>query len=98
MKEENKSQIIPNKNSKNYKTNGFCCPLAFQQVFTWLLMIFNSFHFYFFILNELSKNYSKELKYFILIFHSFLFLLTLMFGFLSTYILLVNAEIIVIKE
>ena len=86
MKDENKSQIIPNKNSKNYKSNGFCCPLAFQQIFTWLLMIFNSFYFYSLILNELSNNHSKEVKIFILIIHSFLFLLTLIFGFLSTYI------------
>ena len=86
MKEENKSQIIPNKNSKNYKINGFCLPLAFQQIFTWLLMIFNSFYFYCFILNELKTNFSKEIEIFILILHSFLFILTLLFGFLSTYI------------
>ena len=86
MNEENKSQIIPNKNSKNYKVNGFCLPLAFQQVFTWLLMIFNSIYFYYILLEELSKNYSKEIKTFIIIIHSFLFSLTLIFGFLSTFI------------
>ena len=86
MDEENKSQIIPNKNSKSYKTNGFCFPLAFQQVFTWLLITFNSIYFYYFLLKELSNNYSKEIKVLIIVFHSFLFLLTLIFGFLSTYI------------
>ena len=86
MNEENKSQIIPNKNSKNYKTNGFCFPLALQQIFTWLLLIFNSIFFYHFIIQEVSANYSKEIKIFIIIIHSFLFSLTLIFGFLSTYI------------
>ena len=86
MNEENKSQIIPNKNSKNYKKNGFCLPLAFQQVFTWILMIFNSIYFYYIILKELTNNYSKEIKIFIVIIHSFLFSLTLIFGFLSTFI------------
>ena len=86
MNEENKSQIIPNKNSKNYKVNGFCLPLAFQQVFTWFLMIFNSIYFYYILLEELSKNYSKEIKIFIVIIHSFFFSLTLIFGFLSTFI------------
>ena len=86
MNEENKSQIIPNKNSKKYKTNGFCCPLAFQQVFTWFLIIFNSIFFYYILLKELSKNYSQEIKVFMIIIHSFLFALTLIFGFLSTYI------------
>ena len=86
MNEENKSQIIPNKNSKNYKANGFCFPLAFQQVFTWLLIIFNSIFFYYFLLKEISKNYSKDIKIIITIIHSFLFFLTILFGFLSTYI------------
>ena len=86
MNEQNKSQIIPNKNNKNYKTNGFYFPLEFQQIFTWLLLIFNSIYFYYFLLNELTKNYSKEIKIFIIIIHSFLLSLTLLFGFLSTYI------------
>ena len=86
MNEQNKSQIIPNKNNKNYKTNGFYLPLAFQQIFTWLLLIFNSIYFYYFLLNELSKNYSKEIKIIIIAIHSFLLSLTLLFGFFSTYI------------
>jgi hypothetical protein len=86
MNDKNKSQIIPNKNSKKYKTNGFGFPLAFQQVFTWLLIAFNSIYFYYFLLKELSKHYLKEIKIFIIIIHSFLFSLTLIFGFLSTYI------------
>ena len=85
MSDENRSQIIPNKNSKTYKKNGFCFPLAFQQIFTWMLIVFNSVYFYYILLKELSKHYSKELKVLIIVVHSFLFLLTLLFGFLSTY-------------
>ena len=86
MNDKNKSQIIPNKNSKKYKTNGFCFPLAFQQIFTWFLITFNSVYFYYFLLRELSKYYLKEIKIFIIIIHSFFFSLILIFGFLSTYI------------
>ena len=86
MNDKNKSQIIPNKNSKKYKTNGFNFPLALQQVFTWLLIAFNSIYFYFFLLKELSMHYIKEIKIIIILIHSFLFSLTLIFGFLSTYI------------
>ena len=85
MSDENRSQIIPNKNSKTYKKNGFCFPLAFQQIFTWMLIVFNSVYFYYILLKELSKHYSKELKVLVIVVHSFLFLLTLLFGFLSTY-------------
>ena len=85
MSDENRSQIIPNKNSKIYKKNGFCFPLAFQQIFTWMLIVFNSVYFYYILLKELSKNYSTDIKVLIIIVHSFLFLLTLSFGFLSTY-------------
>jgi len=36
------NQIIPNKNSKFYKINGFSLPLEIHQVFTWIL----SFYFF----------------------------------------------------
>ena len=79
-------QIIPNKISKLYKINGFSLPLEFQQVFSWILIILDSILFYYYLLNEISFNYPTEIKIFTLIIHSFLLLIIIIFGFLSTYI------------
>ena len=79
-------QIIPNKISKLYKINGFSLPLEFQQVFSWILIILDSILFYYYLLNEISFNYPTEIKIFTLIIHSFLLIIILIFGFLSTYI------------
>ena len=80
------NQIIPNNNSKKYKINGFSYPFEFQQILTWILLILNSILFYYYIVNEISLNYPKEIKIFVLIIHSFLLLMILVFGFLSTYV------------
>ena len=79
-------QIIPNKNSKLYKINGFSLPLEFQQVLTWILIILDIILFYYYILKEISFNCPNEIKIFLLIIHSFLLIIILIFGFLSTYI------------
>ena len=80
------NQIIANKNSKNYKINGFSIPLEYQQILTWILIALNSYIFYYYVLNEISRYYSLEIKIFILIIHSFLLIIIIFFGFLSTYI------------
>ena len=80
------NQIIPNKNSKFYKINGFSLPLEIHQVFTWILLLLNIIVFYYYIIEEINNIYPKEIKIFILIIHSFLLIIILIFGFLSTYI------------
>lgn len=80
------NQIIANKNSKNYKINGFSFPLEYQQILTWILIALNSYIFYSIVSNEITRYYPKEIKIFILIIHSFLLIIILFFGFLSTYI------------
>ena len=80
------NQIIPNKNSKFYKINGFSLPLEIHQVFTWILLLLNTIVFYYYIIEEINNIYPKEIKIFILIIHSFLLIIILIFGFLSTYI------------
>ena len=80
------NQINQIKNSKIYKINGFSFPLEFQQVFTWILLLLDSIIFYYYILKEISFNYPKEITIFMLIIHSFILLIILIFGFLSTYI------------
>ena len=80
------NQIIQNKSPKIYKLNGFSFPLEFQQVLTWILLLLNTILFYYYILSEVSKYYQQEIKIFILIVHLILFMNTLFFGFLSTYI------------
>ena len=80
------NQIITNKNSKNYKINGFSLPLEYHQILTWILIALNTYIFYYYISNEISRYYSHEIKIFILIIHSILLIIILIFGFLSTYI------------
>ena len=80
------NQIIPNKNSKFYKINGFSLPLEIHQVFTWILLLLNIIVYYYYIIEEINNIYPKEIKIFILIIHSFLLIIILIFGFLSTYI------------
>ena len=80
------NQIIPNKNSKFYKINGFSLPLEIHQVFTWILLLLNIILFYYYIIQEINKLYPKEIEIFLLIIHSFLLIIILIFGFLSTYI------------
>ena len=80
------NQIIPNKNSKFYKINGFSLPLEIHQVFTWILLLLNIIVFYYYIIEEINNIYPKEIKIFLLIIHSFLLIIILIFGFLSTYI------------
>ena len=80
------NQIIPNKNAKIYKINGFSLPLEFQQVVTWILLLLNIILFYYYIIIEISRTYQREIKAFILIIHSFLLIIIIFFGFLLTYI------------
>ena len=80
------NQIITNKNSKFYKINGFSLPLDIHQVFTWILLLLNIIVFYYYIIEEINNIYPKEIKIFLLIIHSFLLIIILIFGFLSTYI------------
>ena len=80
------NQIIPNKNSKFYKINGFSLPLEIHQVLTWILLLLNIILFYYYIIQEINKLYPKEIEIFLLIIHSFLLIIILIFGFLSTYI------------
>jgi hypothetical protein len=48
------NQIIANKNSKNYKINGFSFPLEYQQILTWILIALNSYIFYSIVSNEIN--------------------------------------------
>ena len=80
------NQIITNKNPKIYKINGFSFPLEIQQIITWILIILNSILFYYFIMNEIGVHYPQEIKIFLLMIHSVLLIIIIIFGFLSTYI------------
>ena len=87
------NQIIANKNSKNYKINGFSFPLEYQQILTWILIALNSYIFYSIVSNEITRYYPKEIKIFILIIHSFLLIIIILilielFYFLDFYLLI----------
>ena len=82
---QNKNQLDKNIKKTRYKKNGFNCPLEIQQVLIWVLLSFNCFYFFFFILKELNKN-NCQFKCVIIIIHSFFLMLILIFGFISTYI------------
>ena len=85
MNQQNKNQIGKNIKKTRYKKNGFNCPLEIQQVLIWILLSFNCFYFFYFIINELNKN-NCHFKYITIIIHSFFLILIIIFGFISTYI------------
>ena len=85
MNQQNKNQISKNIKKTKYKKNGFNCPLELQQVLIWILLSFNCFYFFYFIVSELNKN-NYQFKYITIIIHSFFLILIVIFGFISTYI------------
>ena len=81
----NENQIMNNQNIL-YKKNGFTFPFPWQQILTWIVFILNFTFFFIFTFPIYNKKLNKSFSNIILIIFLILTLITLFFGFISTFI------------